>query len=94
MKKDIEKKIVLMSGASAAISYKKEHPNVSTEEAIGHVMKSLPRDRETKIFGIAGANFVLKILERRPGAMEKELMQNLSNESDNILMSIEAQALE
>lgn len=94
MKKETEKKITLMSGASMAISYKKANPKADTEEAISHVMRSMSNRGEEKIFAIAGANFVLKILERSPQASEKELMQTLANASSSVLMSIEEQILE
>ena len=94
MKNEVDKKIMLMAGASAAISYKKTKPNADTEEAISHVMRNLKDNRETKIFAIAGANFVLKILERKPQTSEKELMQALANETSSVLMSIEEQILE
>lgn len=94
MKKDLDKKIMLMAGGSAAISYKKKFPNASTEETISQLLKNNPANTEKKIFAVAGANFVLKILERKPQTGEKELMQNLVNEAEKIFSSIENQFAE
>jgi len=94
MKKKIDKKITLMAGGSAAISYKKRFPNADTEETINNLMKEIVANTEKKIFSVAGASFVLKIIERKPNVTEKELMQSLVNESEKIFSSIENQFLE
>jgi hypothetical protein len=86
-----DKKILVMVGATSALSYKKMKPNSQTEETIKHVLRNLDCPHEMKIFGVAGASFILKHFEKNPGATEKETMQRLSNETNNILMNIESQ---
>ncbi|MEK6945647.1 MAG: hypothetical protein AABW63_02550 [Nanoarchaeota archaeon] len=86
-----DKRILVMVGASSALSYKKMKPHSETEETIRHVLKNLDCTQEMKIFGVAGASFVLKHIEKSPGVSEKETLQRLSNETNSILMNIERQ---
>ncbi|MEK6918394.1 MAG: hypothetical protein AABW51_05595 [Nanoarchaeota archaeon] len=86
-----DKRILVMVGASSALSYKKMKPHSETEETIKHVLRSLDCSQEMKIFGVAGASFVLKHLEKNPDVTEKEAIQKLSNETNSILMNIESQ---
>lgn len=86
-----DKKIVMIVAASSAISYKKQNPSSETEEVIKHVLKNINTSKNLKLFGIAAANFVLKHLQTNTRITEKEVMQKLSDETPNILISIEKQ---
>jgi hypothetical protein len=84
-----DKKIAMIAGASSAISYKRIRPTAETEEVIRHVIKDIDTRGENKIFGIAGASFVLKQIEKNHLISEREVIQNLTNETQNIIRSIE-----
>ena len=86
-----DKKIIMIAAANSAISYKRQNPNAGIEEVIKYVMREVKSERELKVFGIAAASFVLNYLEKNPKASEREVMQSFSNESNNIIISIENQ---
>ena len=87
-----DSKLVMTVAGSAAMSYKKKKPAADTDEILSHVMKAV--FSEEKVFGIAAANYVIEYLKKHPHATEKEVMQNLVNESNEIINSIEEQMSE
>ncbi len=89
-----DKKISMIMAANLALGYKRQKPNAENEEIFGYIVRMMKTAKETRIFGIAGANFALKYLEKNPRATEKEIMQKLSNETSNILNSIENQEMQ
>lgn len=86
-----DKRIGVIAAANLALSYKKQKPNADNEEVFKHVIKMLKLKKEIKIHSMAGVSFVLKYLESKPRATEREIMQKLANETPNILNSIDTQ---
>ncbi|HLC87147.1 MAG TPA: hypothetical protein VJH65_02645 [Candidatus Nanoarchaeia archaeon] len=89
-----DRKLVMTVAGGAAMSYKKKKPNADVEEILSHVMKVVVSEENAKVFGIAAANYILEYLKKHPNATEKEVMQNLVNEINEIINSIEEQMSE
>lgn len=91
MKKTKEVKIAMMSAASLALDYLKQYKNADTEQAVRHVMKNFKVSGDEKLAGIAAANFVLKYKERNSKATPKQVLQELADNTENLLNSIRNQ---
>ncbi len=72
--------IAMIVGASAALAYRRKNPSADSEEIIKHIVSAIELDRDTKVFGVAAANFVAKYTTLKPQATEREVMQSLTNE--------------
>lgn len=94
MKKTKEVKISMISAASLALSYLKKKPTADSEEVMTYIMKNLEARGYGKLAGIAAANHVIKIKERNSKATQKQILQDLSNNINPILESIEKNAPE
>lgn len=88
MKKTKEVKIAMISAASLALDYLKQNKNADTEQTIKHVMKNFKSQGDEKLAGIAAANFVLKYKERNSRATPNQIMQELTNCTENLLNSM------
>ena len=89
MVKENDKKVAMMIAASKALEYKKQNPSAIIEEVMQHIINSINVERDAKIAAIASANKAIKYKEQ--AMKDKEIMQKIMNESDQILREIEAE---
>ncbi len=78
-------KIAMIVGASSALSYRRKNPSADSEEILKYVIKTIELNKKAKVFGVAAADFVIKYITKKPQATEREVMQNLTNETPRIL---------
>jgi len=86
-----DKKLIMSIAGSMAVSYKKNRPDAEMNEILNHIMRNIISKKDIKIFGIAAASYVVDYLNKNPNSTEKRVMQNLVNEADSIINSIEKQ---
>lgn len=80
-------KIAMMTAASKALDYKKINTKADTEEIMQYIMTELKAKGQEKIGAMAAASKALKYKEES-GLNDKQIMQKVMNESDDILMSM------
>jgi hypothetical protein len=82
MEKDTKKGIGMISAASEALNYRKEHPAASNEQIMGHVSKFIAKERDSslKLPMVAAASKALTIAERAPDLSDKQIIGKVMNE--------------
>jgi len=80
-------KIAMMTATSKAIDYKRINPKADHEEVLQFIMKDLKAKGQEKIGAVAAASKALKYLED-PSLSNKQIMQKVMNESEEILMTM------
>lgn len=90
MAKDV--KLLMVAAASSALKYQSES-NADLEEVMKTVIKNLNSRGNEKLAEIASINHVLKYKQKNPKALEKQILQDLTDNSDRILNSIKNQSV-
>jgi hypothetical protein len=80
-------KIAMMTAASKALSYKKLNPKADMEEILQFIMTELKMKGQEKIGAMAAASKALKYQEDAK-MTDKQIMQKVMNESEDILMTM------
>ena len=87
-------KIAMITAVSKAFDYK-EDLNDSMDLSGSNVYRKIVPElqhgnKEAKIAMVAAISKAIKYMQEHPEAEEKEVLQHISNESDNILNAIES----
>lgn len=87
-------KIAMITAVSKAFNYKEELNNSMDSSGSNVYQKVVPElqhsNKGAKIAMIAAISKAIKYMQEHPKAEEKEVLQHVSNESDNILNAIES----
>jgi len=85
MKKELIK-IAMTTAAAKALDYKNINIQADVEEVIKHVMYHLDSKGESKVCAIAAASLALKY--KQEFLSDKQIMQRIMNESEEVLASV------
>jgi hypothetical protein len=88
MGKEKNEKLLMISAASEALKYKNQNPSANSEKIIGHVLSSLNSKVDSQISAIAAVNEVLKMKEKNSYYTDKQILQELMNNTEKILMQV------
>jgi len=88
MGKEKNEKLLMISAASEALKYKNQNPSANSEKIIGHVLSSLNSKVDSQISAIAAVNEVLKMKEKGSYYTDKQILQELMNNTEKILMQV------
>ena len=77
-------KIAMTNAALLALDYIKTKNVYEPEEVIKHVMKVSEASPSTKLGALAAANEVIKLKKNNPSFTDKQIMQMLMNNLQNI----------
>ena len=83
----IAPEIIMVNAASKALEYLNKRPKAENEEIMKHVILSFGADlkQNLRILGVAAANEVLKLKREFPNALDKEILQKLTNNISKII---------
>ena len=89
-----EIKCAMMVAVSKAFGYRdkmEDYLDVQSAEVYQNILSNanITKDKSAKVAMIAAISRALKFMQQNPNAREKEVMQHVMNESDNILDIIE-----
>ena len=82
-------KMVMMTAAGKALDFKKLKPDADVEQITQHLMATIKSQKQAIIAGIAAAIRAVNYKERNPRMSDKEIMQKIMNETNEILENIE-----
>jgi len=88
MEKIKDVRLAMVVSAGKTIDYLKFNKNADAEEIINHVMREVNAVGRAKLVAIATANFIINS-QRKRLLSQKEIFQDLHNNSETILSSIE-----
>ena len=80
-----ESEVAIIVGATKALKYKKQNPNILIEQVINHILREVVGKKDIKISAVAGASKAFEIKERNPRLGDKEIIQKVMKEIDNLL---------
>jgi len=90
MAKDLDVKFAITSSAIKALDYKKNKPNADVEEIMKAIFLIPSRgDAQVKKGIVVGVSKAVKYAEADPRATNKEIMQKIMNELDEIVVSLQ-----
>ena len=87
MIKDI--KVGVMVAAGQALDYKKKKPNSDIEEIMKEIIANVEANEESKRGVVAGVSKAVKYKEADSRLTDKEIMQKIMNEINEIVASLE-----
>lgn len=88
MAKEMDVKFAITSSAIKALEYKKNKPNADLEEIMRAVFATARGSSDAKKGVVVGVSKAVKYLEANPTATTKTIMQQIMNELDEIVVSL------
>jgi hypothetical protein len=88
MAKEMDIKFAITSSAIKALDYKKNKPNANIEEIMGVIFTNARGSSDVKKGVVVGVSKAIKYLEANPSATTKGIMQQIMNELDEIVFSL------
>jgi hypothetical protein len=90
MTKELDVKFAITSSAIKALDYKRDKPNANVEEIMKAIFLIPSRgDAQVKKGIVVGISKAIKYAETNPKATNKEIMQRIMNELNEIVVSLQ-----
>jgi hypothetical protein len=74
-----DREIAMVNGATLALEFKNKHPRAWDDDAVAFAMTNLKATSESKLYGIAAANEILKLKKIHSDLTDKQLVQFFVN---------------
>jgi len=82
-------KVGVMVAAAQALDYKKAKSNSDIEEIMRHVIANIDANTEARRGVVAGATRAVSYRDQNPSMSDKEIMQRIMDEVNDIATSLE-----